>query len=161
MQEAVALVLPIAIVLFIFLIFWAIPVRLWVEALSAGVSVGILLLWLLGDLLLSIFGFSDSGEDRLLLLLIGFAAYPMIIKDHWIALRRLRQDVRWAAGVTTAGASFEIVCAAVGAILGGVLGLAAAWLVAQLVQAALMTRHVYHAAAFSSSSRSGTGHAEG
>ncbi len=41
MQEALALFLPIAIVLFIFLIFWAIPVRLWVEALSAGVSVGI------------------------------------------------------------------------------------------------------------------------
>jgi len=41
MQEAIALLLPIAIVLFIFLIAWAIPVRLWVEALSAGVSVTI------------------------------------------------------------------------------------------------------------------------
>jgi uncharacterized protein YqfA (UPF0365 family) len=41
MQEAVALLLPIAIVLFVFLIAWAIPVRLWIEALSAGVSVGI------------------------------------------------------------------------------------------------------------------------
>ncbi len=41
MQEVVALLLPIAIVFFIFLIAWAIPVRLWIEALSAGVSVGI------------------------------------------------------------------------------------------------------------------------
>jgi uncharacterized protein YqfA (UPF0365 family) len=41
MQDAVALFLPIAIVLFLFFIVWAIPVRLWVEALSAGVSVGI------------------------------------------------------------------------------------------------------------------------
>jgi len=41
MQEAVALFLPIAIVLFVFFIAWAIPVRLWIEALSAGVSVGI------------------------------------------------------------------------------------------------------------------------
>jgi uncharacterized protein YqfA (UPF0365 family) len=41
MQEAVALLLPIAIVLFLFLIIWAIPIRLWIEALSAGVSVGI------------------------------------------------------------------------------------------------------------------------
>jgi uncharacterized protein YqfA (UPF0365 family) len=32
---------PIAIVLFVLLIAWAIPVRLWIEALSAGVSVGI------------------------------------------------------------------------------------------------------------------------
>jgi uncharacterized protein YqfA (UPF0365 family) len=41
MQEAVALLFPIAIVLFVLLIAWAIPVRLWIEALSAGVSVGI------------------------------------------------------------------------------------------------------------------------
>jgi len=41
MQEVVALLLPIAIITFIFLIAWAIPVRLWIEALSAGVSVGI------------------------------------------------------------------------------------------------------------------------
>ena len=41
MQEAVALLLPIAIVLFFVLIIWAIPLRLWIEALSAGVSVGI------------------------------------------------------------------------------------------------------------------------
>jgi uncharacterized protein YqfA (UPF0365 family) len=32
---------PIAIVIFVLLIAWAIPVRLWIEALSAGVSVGI------------------------------------------------------------------------------------------------------------------------
>jgi uncharacterized protein YqfA (UPF0365 family) len=41
MQDAVALFLPIAIVLFVFFIAWAIPIRLWIEALSAGVSVGI------------------------------------------------------------------------------------------------------------------------
>jgi uncharacterized protein YqfA (UPF0365 family) len=41
MQEAVALLFPIAIVLFVLLVAWAIPVRLWIEALSAGVSVGI------------------------------------------------------------------------------------------------------------------------
>ena len=41
MQDAVALLLPVAIILFFFLIIWAIPVRLWIEALSAGVSVGI------------------------------------------------------------------------------------------------------------------------
>ena len=41
MQEVVALLLPIALVLFVVLILWAIPVRLWIEALSAGVSVGI------------------------------------------------------------------------------------------------------------------------
>jgi uncharacterized protein YqfA (UPF0365 family) len=41
MQEAIALFLPLAIVALVFFIAWAIPVRLWIEALSAGVSVGI------------------------------------------------------------------------------------------------------------------------
>lgn len=36
-----ALFLPIAIVLFVLIILWAIPVRLWIEAMAAGVRVGI------------------------------------------------------------------------------------------------------------------------
>jgi hypothetical protein len=49
----------------------------------------------------------------------------------------------------TAGAVVEVLFAAAGALLGGLLGLAAAWLIAQLLQAALMTNRVYHAAALS------------
>jgi uncharacterized protein YqfA (UPF0365 family) len=39
MQEVVALLLPITLLLFVFLVLWAVPVRLWVEALSARVPV--------------------------------------------------------------------------------------------------------------------------
>jgi uncharacterized protein YqfA (UPF0365 family) len=41
MQEALALFIPIALVMIIILVLYMIPVRLWVEALSAGVQVGI------------------------------------------------------------------------------------------------------------------------
>ncbi|HET9949031.1 MAG TPA: flotillin-like protein FloA [Longimicrobiales bacterium] len=41
MQEALALFLPVAILVFVLFIVWAIPVRLWIEAISAGVRVGI------------------------------------------------------------------------------------------------------------------------
>jgi len=41
MQEVFALFVPVAVFFFVLLIAWAIPVRLWIEALSAGVSVGI------------------------------------------------------------------------------------------------------------------------
>ena len=41
MEETLALFVPLAILFFIFFIFWAIPVRLWIEALSAGVKVSI------------------------------------------------------------------------------------------------------------------------
>jgi uncharacterized protein YqfA (UPF0365 family) len=39
MQEALGLIVPIAIVLFVIFILWAIPVRLWIEAKAAAVSV--------------------------------------------------------------------------------------------------------------------------
>lgn len=120
-----------------------------------GVTLGALFLWLTADLLLSFFGWSGSSTGRLLLLLLGLAAYPLIVKDHWIALRRLRQDVRWAAWVTTAGAVLEITFAAVGAVAGGLPGLAAGWLAAQLAQAVLMGRYLYHAAALSTAAARG------
>ncbi len=41
MQEAFALFVPISILLFAFIVLWAIPVRLWIEAMAAGVDVGI------------------------------------------------------------------------------------------------------------------------
>ncbi len=41
MQEAIALFLPVAIIVFLIVVLWAVPVRLWVEALFAGVRVGL------------------------------------------------------------------------------------------------------------------------
>jgi uncharacterized protein YqfA (UPF0365 family) len=41
MQEALALIIPIALVVVVATILYMVPVRLWIEALSAGVHVGI------------------------------------------------------------------------------------------------------------------------
>ena len=41
MEEVIALFLPLSILFFVFVVVWMIPVRLWVEALSAGVKVNI------------------------------------------------------------------------------------------------------------------------
>jgi uncharacterized protein YqfA (UPF0365 family) len=40
MPEAFALVVPVAIVLLVAVLLWAIPVRLWIEAKAAAVPVG-------------------------------------------------------------------------------------------------------------------------
>jgi uncharacterized protein YqfA (UPF0365 family) len=39
MEEVIALLLPAAIIFFVLVVLWAVPVRLWVEALFAGVRV--------------------------------------------------------------------------------------------------------------------------
>jgi uncharacterized protein YqfA (UPF0365 family) len=41
MNELAAFVVPVALIAFLVILLWAVPVRLWIEALSAGVSVGI------------------------------------------------------------------------------------------------------------------------
>jgi uncharacterized protein YqfA (UPF0365 family) len=41
MEEVIALFLPLAILFFVFVIVWMVPVRLWIEALSARVPVSI------------------------------------------------------------------------------------------------------------------------
>ena len=40
-QAIIALLLPLGLVALVAILLWAIPVRLWIEALSAGVKVGI------------------------------------------------------------------------------------------------------------------------
>jgi uncharacterized protein YqfA (UPF0365 family) len=41
MNELAAFIVPVALIAFLIILLWAVPVRLWIEALSAGVSVGI------------------------------------------------------------------------------------------------------------------------
>ena len=123
-------------------------VRFTLGLSTLGVTVGVGLLWLTADLVVSVFGWSTSSDDRLLLMLIALFAYPLIVKDHWLALRQLQQDVRRAAAIGGAGALLEVVLAAVGAIVAGVVGLAGGWLVALVVQAVLMARFVYGEAEF-------------
>jgi uncharacterized protein YqfA (UPF0365 family) len=41
MNELAAFIVPVALIAFLVILMWAVPVRLWIEALSAGVSVGI------------------------------------------------------------------------------------------------------------------------
>ena len=41
MEAIASLILPALIITFILMVLWAVPVRLWVEAISAGVRLGI------------------------------------------------------------------------------------------------------------------------
>jgi uncharacterized protein YqfA (UPF0365 family) len=41
MEAIASLILPVLIIMFILMVLWAVPVRLWIEAISAGVRIGI------------------------------------------------------------------------------------------------------------------------
>jgi O-antigen/teichoic acid export membrane protein len=92
----------------------------------------------LAGLIMGIFGahYADSATTPLRLLCL--AVFPVIVKQHYVALRRISRTVGRALPVVVVGTLLEIVAAALGATYGGVNGMCLAWLVACSTEAAVM-----------------------
>jgi O-antigen/teichoic acid export membrane protein len=91
----------------------------------------------LGGPVLGIFGsdYADSARDALVIICLG--GFGLVIRDHHVALARVRGRVgREAALLGLLGAG-ELAGAALGASLGGLTGLALGWLAAVALQAAV------------------------
>ncbi len=96
--------------------------------------------------LLSLFGpaYADQAEWCLRILALG--VFPLIVKDHYVAARRVEGRIGRAAVVAGAGAGLELGAAAAGALAGGLIGLSLAWVGALCVEAALLALPVCRAA---------------
>jgi O-antigen/teichoic acid export membrane protein len=81
-----------------------------------------------------------------LLVLVTAAAFVMI-KDHWIAVMRMRSRVGLAAGIVAALASIEILVASVAGAWGGLSALTLGWTVILATEAVLMGPTVVRAVA--------------
>lgn len=114
-------------------------------ALVIGVCSNVVLL-VAGGRLLAIFGHDYEQGGRVCLSLLTLAVFPLIIKDHYVALSRIRGRVLRAATLTTAGGCLELAGAALGARLHGLNGLSIGWGVALLVESTWMGNVVLSAA---------------
>jgi len=114
-------------------------------ALLAGVSANVLLLFGAGPLL-SLFGHSYRLEGVTILHILAFAIFPVIIKDHYVAIRRIQGRVTPTIAISIAASGFEVVCAALGGHFAGLTGVGFGWLVALTLEATLMAPVVYAAA---------------
>ena len=94
-------------------------------AVSAAAN---LVLFPLAGPLLHIFGPTYATEGTVLLRLIVLAGLPFVVKDHFIALRRVQGRTTQALAVTSVFLVLELAGAAMGAQLGGVVGLCVGWL---------------------------------
>jgi O-antigen/teichoic acid export membrane protein len=96
---------------------------------------------------LGLFGstYAEMGTWSLRILTIGF--FPIVIKSHYVAICRIHGRLARAALIMGIGAILEIVLAALGAIIGGMVGLTIGWVVAVCVEAMITIRTVYHASA--------------
>lgn len=104
-------------------------------AVSATASI---VLYPLAGPLLQLFGPQYAADGTVLLRLIVLAGIPFVIKDHFIALRRVQGRTTQALAVTVAFLAAELAAAAIGARTGGAVGLCVGWLGVLAVEALVL-----------------------
>ncbi len=108
--------------------------------LALGISVvADLVLYPLAPVVLSIFGstYADQGADVLRVLVL--AGLPFVIKDHFVALRRVQGRTLAATSVLAGFTVIEVAAALLGARVGGALGLSACWVAVLFLEAGVLS----------------------
>ncbi len=116
--------------------------------LSAGVSLAAVAVLLIGaEQILHLFGEEYAQQAGWSLRLLGLAAFPLIVRNHYMAICRIQgRKLGQTAAIMFVAGLFELGLAGVGATLNGLLGLCAGWAIAIFIEALLMLRVVYRAA---------------
>jgi len=115
-------------------------------ALAAGVLVNVVL-FAGADKVLGLFGAAYAAQAGWTLRVLGLGVFPVIIKDHYVTISRIRGTVMGTALLATAGSVFELVIAAIGGLeTGSLLGVALGWMGALYIEALVMGPIVYRAA---------------
>lgn len=114
-------------------------------ALSAGILGNVVLVFA-SESILGLFGASYAVQAGGTLRLLSLCIFPIIIKDHYVTLSRIRGRLFGTAILATAGGLVELGLAASGAIVAGLPGLVIGWLIALLAEAFLMVPTVYRTA---------------
>ncbi|HET8852958.1 MAG TPA: hypothetical protein VFN02_10555, partial [Ktedonobacteraceae bacterium] len=116
--------------------------------LSLSFAISILancLLFFGASQILGLFGPAYAEQAAWSLRILGLAAFPVIIKDHYIAVYRIHNRMAYAIKPIAIGALLELGCPIVGAHLGNLAGLCLGWVLAVAIEAMYMSATVYRA----------------
>lgn len=91
----------------------------------------------LGGWVLRVFGEEYAANGRAALVVLCLAGLGLVVKDHHVTIARVTGDVGREAGLVWVLTVLEIVGATLGALAGGLTGLALGWLAAVTVEAAV------------------------
>lgn len=96
--------------------------------------IGSAALALAGRQVLGLFGpaYAEVGYPAIAILTLR--AFPLLVKDHWIAIKRVERRVGTAALLSWAGVILQVVFAVIGAQQAGLLGLSIGWLAALVIE---------------------------
>jgi O-antigen/teichoic acid export membrane protein/peptidoglycan/xylan/chitin deacetylase (PgdA/CDA1 family) len=102
---------------------------------------------------LQLFGPAYAANGTVVLRILALGVFAHIIRVHYLAIRRIQRRLTRAAIAVILGACLELVLAAVGAHMAGLIGVSIGWAAALYIQAAFMAWPVY--SVVTSSKRSG------
>ena len=117
--------------------------RLTVGAAFLVCAPAVLFIQFAAEYIMLIFGsaYAENASDSLRILTLG--VFPLIVKDHYVAISRIHGRVASAGTIMVAGGLLEIGLATLGAYLGGLTGLSVGWMLAVVIEALIMFRPVY------------------
>lgn len=107
-------------------------------SLAVGALAYLVMLPLAGTIL-GVFGASYASEGVTILRILALAGLPFVIKDHYIAVRRVQGRTTDALRALGGLLVLELIGAAFGAHLGGSVGLGLGWFAVLVVEAAVLT----------------------
>jgi len=93
--------------------------------------------------ILALFGASYAAQAAWSMRFLVFAAFPLVIKVHYISICRIQDRVTQAMLSMIPGGVLELAAAAVGARLGGLSGLSLGWTLAICCESLFMLPTVY------------------
>jgi len=117
--------------------------------LSLATTIGVvsnIILWLGADLIMGVFGPSYAAEAAWTLRIMGLGVFPLIVKDHYVAVQRIHNRIPTTAALVTLGSLLELGLAALGTQFSGLYGLSIGFVLALYLEGLYMARPVYLAA---------------
>jgi O-antigen/teichoic acid export membrane protein len=102
-------------------------------------------LLVIADQVLSLFGPEYTAQAVWCLRILSLAVFPIIIKNLYVAVFRIRNRLIVATRLVTLGSILELLLAAAGGKFGGLVGLSIGWVVAVFVEGLIMLPTVIQA----------------
>ncbi len=115
--------------------------------LTFGISLGFglianLVLLPAASPILQVFGQSYAEQGTTPLHILALGVFPLTFKTHYVAIHRVQRRLKTALPIVWGGTLLELGGGAIGAILGGLTGVAWGWLAGLCIEGLVMSRDV-------------------
>jgi O-antigen/teichoic acid export membrane protein len=111
-------------------------------SMAATVAANLLILPF-GAAVLGIFGPAYAANGHTVLIILCLGGFGLVIRDHHMAVARITGDVGREAVLMTVASVGELVGAAIGAHLGGLIGLSTGWVIAVTLEGLVFAPRVW------------------